>query len=634
MEFLESSHFPDEMQGRVIIGGYYGNTLEQHRLDYDEKTGRFSTELLPNLIETKNNVFRPIEVRVGPDGALYVTDWYNPIIGHYQASYRHPDRDKEHGRIWRVTAKGRPLVKPSSLADATLSDLLALVDSPERWTALQAKRLLFEKDSAAVVAALDAWVPTLKADDAKDELQPPPGPLPLRSPRDPPPRSAEKPPSFPRSEDPRLRHPQPLHLGPRRTPRRSPHPARNPDRRSRSPRPARAIVACSYVADPRTALVAARALDHDFNDYHRHALTKTLHATHHLWAPQLTKGFSFERDEHLLFALQNSWVENNPDDLKNLTGGAVDYRPQAASGDVRAVIRQQVARSKTNPAASSSGCRPSPSPPPPTTSPSSSSAREHPGLLAAIQSRPRAIPPPSSIPSGPATIPRCGARPCGSPACGRPAPTPTASAPSPSTRPRPSAAPAFSALLVLDTDAAVAHQLARLREATDPAAAASILSTLLAQAQGHAGLVRALGQPDALPPAAAKHALNALNQIGRAEPKLTAPLMKLAGLNPALPDYTKEYVANLVKAAKTFGNADEGKKIYETAGCIACHIPGATQSKIGPDLSAISRGLPPELIVTELVWPALNVKEGYEAATVTLKDGTVVTGFNRPRPPR
>ena len=39
--------------------------------------------------------------------------------------------------------------------------------------------------------------------------------------------------------------------------------------------------------------------------------------------------------------------------------------------------------------------------------------------------------------------------------------------------------------------------------------------------------------------------------------------------------------------------------------------------------------LPVELIVTELVWPALNIKEGYEAATVTLKDGTVVTGFKQ-----
>jgi hypothetical protein len=102
-EFLHSSMFPKEMQGRIVIGGYYANLLEWHELKFEN--GMFSTTRLPNIIETKNNVFRPVEVRMGPDGGIYVADWYNPIIGHYQASYRHPDRDKEHGRIWRVTWK-------------------------------------------------------------------------------------------------------------------------------------------------------------------------------------------------------------------------------------------------------------------------------------------------------------------------------------------------------------------------------------------------------------------------------------------------------------------------------------------------------------------------------------------------
>jgi putative heme-binding domain-containing protein len=57
--------------------------------------------------------------------------------------------------------------------------------------------------------------------------------------------------------------------------------------------------------------------------------------------------------------------------------------------------------------------------------------------------------------------------------------------------------------------------------------------------------------------------------------------------------------------------------------------PARRSSKIGPDLSAISRGLPLDMIITEIVWPALNVKEGYEAATVTMKDGSVVTGFKQ-----
>jgi len=45
-----------------------------------------------------------VDIRIGPDGAIYIADWFNPIIGHYQASFRHPDRDKTHGRIWLHTA--------------------------------------------------------------------------------------------------------------------------------------------------------------------------------------------------------------------------------------------------------------------------------------------------------------------------------------------------------------------------------------------------------------------------------------------------------------------------------------------------------------------------------------------------
>jgi glucose/arabinose dehydrogenase len=81
LEFLHSSHFPPEMQGRAIIGGYYANLLEQHELRLEN--GLYRSRRLPNLIETSNPVFRPVEVRMGPDGGLYIADWYNPIIGHY-----------------------------------------------------------------------------------------------------------------------------------------------------------------------------------------------------------------------------------------------------------------------------------------------------------------------------------------------------------------------------------------------------------------------------------------------------------------------------------------------------------------------------------------------------------------------
>jgi putative heme-binding domain-containing protein len=118
-----------------------------------------------------------------------------------------------------------------------------------------------------------------------------------------------------------------------------------------------------------------------------------------------------------------------------------------------------------------------------------------------------------------------------------------------------------------------------------------------------------------------------LNLLGHSDRKLPQLLMNLAGMNTTLPVYTKEYVTNLVKSAQTIGRAAEGKQVFEQTGCIACHMPGAPQSKIGPDLSAISRSMPIDIIIGEIIWPALNVKEGYEAATVTMKDGSILAGF-------
>ena len=108
-------------RGAVIIGGVYDNSLQLHQFGF--KDGAFWSHHDINLIQTKNKAFRPCDVRIGPDGAVYFADWYNVIVGHYQASYRHPDRDLVHGRIWRVVRKGRPLVQPVALAGADLATL-------------------------------------------------------------------------------------------------------------------------------------------------------------------------------------------------------------------------------------------------------------------------------------------------------------------------------------------------------------------------------------------------------------------------------------------------------------------------------------------------------------------------------
>jgi putative heme-binding domain-containing protein len=616
MEFLGSSMFPAEMQGRVIIGGYYANLLEWHQLNFEN--GLYSTTLLPNIIETTNNVFRPVEVRSGPDGALYVADWYNPIIGHYQASYRHPDRDKQHGRVWRVSYKGGQVVKPAKLAGASIPELLEQLDSKERWAWYQSKRLLFERDSAEVGAALDAWLPKQNGNEYRRLLA-----LSLYEGHETPRPELLK--ALLRSEDARVR------AYATRTLSTWARGDRLPDAlKLLEPQIAdedalvrlEAIVAASYIHNARAPVIAARALDKEFNAYHQHALTKTLHVLNPLWATKL----DFERDEHLIFALQNSWVQNNPEDLKNLSGAPKTYAPNA-SDSVASIMRDQVVKHAGNGDRQTTWLK----------------------ALAAVAT---AADVPFIFEHGGQNAAVLAALKTGRPQNPEKWLAPLFEDKNPALRAQAirlagtwkvasfadrieklaydeKMPQALDALLSLKPDQVAQNTLKRLAVVKTAQEATPLLAALVSRAEGTAALTRALQKPDVLSAASAKLALQALNSLGRNDDKLAPLLMKIAGINSALPTYTKAYITNLVKGAQTHGNAAEGKKIYEQAGCIACHMPGAPGSKIGPDLSAISRGLPLDMIITEIVWPALNVKEGYEAATVTMKDGSVVTGFKQ-----
>ena len=70
-----------------------------------------AAEMEPILSSSDPN-FRPADLEIGPDGAIYFTDWHNPIIGHMQHNLRDPNRDRMHGRVYRVTYPGRPLETP------------------------------------------------------------------------------------------------------------------------------------------------------------------------------------------------------------------------------------------------------------------------------------------------------------------------------------------------------------------------------------------------------------------------------------------------------------------------------------------------------------------------------------------
>ena len=83
-----------------------------------------------DFLTTEDRWFRPIAIAFGPDGALYVVDWYNRIISHNEVPRTHPDRDKARGRIWRIRHRDQPRVAPPDLTRLAAPDLLAQLGQP------------------------------------------------------------------------------------------------------------------------------------------------------------------------------------------------------------------------------------------------------------------------------------------------------------------------------------------------------------------------------------------------------------------------------------------------------------------------------------------------------------------------
>ena len=126
-ELLSSRHFPEAMQGNLIALNTIGfRGLLNYKISEDG-AGLKITEVEPILSSADEN-FRPVDAEVGPDGALYFTDWHNPIVGHMQHNLRDTTRDHLHGRVYRVTYPGRPLLKPAAIAGAPIPQLLDLLE--------------------------------------------------------------------------------------------------------------------------------------------------------------------------------------------------------------------------------------------------------------------------------------------------------------------------------------------------------------------------------------------------------------------------------------------------------------------------------------------------------------------------
>ena len=164
LEFVSSRHFPEEVQGDLLINntiGFLGT--KQHKF-IGKGTGYESKHRQDLIVGTDPN-FRPVDMEFAPDGSLYIVDWHNVLVGHMQHNARDPLRDHAHGRIYRVTYPSRPLVVPASIDGASIAVLLNHLKLPEYRTRYRSRRALRGKDADLVSVALKVWMANLDPND-------------------------------------------------------------------------------------------------------------------------------------------------------------------------------------------------------------------------------------------------------------------------------------------------------------------------------------------------------------------------------------------------------------------------------------------------------------------------------------
>lgn len=170
---LSSSHFPDKHNGNFLIANAIGVLgVLQHEVKYNG-ADITATEIEPIVLSSDPN-FRPSDMEIGGDGALYITDWHNTIIGHMQHNMRDPNRDHDHGRIYRVTSKGRDLLEPAKMKGKPIELVCESFFARENSTRYRARLELSSRTAADIIAKVGGFAASLNPKHAsvgRDEAQ-------------------------------------------------------------------------------------------------------------------------------------------------------------------------------------------------------------------------------------------------------------------------------------------------------------------------------------------------------------------------------------------------------------------------------------------------------------------------------
>ncbi|MDF1739065.1 MAG: c-type cytochrome [Verrucomicrobiales bacterium] len=128
----EAGGFPEEWQDVALLANPITNTINAVKIDRDA-SGAVAATHLEDLLKCEDDWFRPVNLTFGPDGCLYIADWYNKVVSHNEIPRSDPSRDKTHGRIWRVRHISQKPVEIPNLQIAGDEALIGHLTGPSRW---------------------------------------------------------------------------------------------------------------------------------------------------------------------------------------------------------------------------------------------------------------------------------------------------------------------------------------------------------------------------------------------------------------------------------------------------------------------------------------------------------------------
>ncbi|CAN5488928.1 hypothetical protein BH23VER1_BH23VER1_11190 [soil metagenome] len=633
-DIVGTTHFPDDWQGRLISGGYINNAVWSLRI-HDDGAG-FRLEDAEPLIESTSRSFRPVDTKFGPDGALYLCDWYNPIIGHYQASFRHPDRDRSHGRIWRVTAKNRPPTERPTLASMGNGELVGQLASPDRWTRQFAKRALADRPAAEVVEALDQWINAGERSEHSlvealgvYRIHESPNPDLLAT--------------LCAAADPGARAFAASTVGAWAERLDDPLGFLRPLVSDAEPRVRlQAVVAATYVPSPEAMDVAAAASDHPTDRFLDFALDQAVFALKPHWLPALQNGTLglVDHPPRIAFLVAADGTADVLDATRNLAGK--DARYLAILAEVGAPSDLDRILALTDPQLLAHllpivaetdrlrGVRPTGdldaqlAPLVSHPDPRVIAAALHlagqwrlPGFQSSAEAYAGSGEAPAAVRlAAISTLGRIG----GAPSLG--ALLFLANDQSAEIR-----AAAVAALAGLDPTMAAPPAAAVLQQVNTPAETESIIAAFLARSDGPAALAEELA---AAPPpkAVASTALAFLGATGHRDDALAQTLASAAGFTTQGGATAPADLTAFATEVREHGDPARGAAIYARPelACVACHAIDGTGGILGPDLSALGSAQPVDFIVGAILDPQREIKEGYLSVAVTTHEGTTHSG--------